>query len=92
MSKDELIAKIEELKEWEALMTEATAEADALRDSIKAEMTARGMEELDLGSYIVRYTSVLSSRFDTTAFKKCYADLYKTFTKQTASRRFSISA
>ena len=29
--------------------------------------------------------------FDSSAFKKSYADLYKTFTKQVASRRFSIS-
>lgn len=92
MSKDELVSKIEALKEWEALVEEATAEAEAIRDSIKAEMTARGTEELNLGAYIVRWTSVLSNRFDTTAFKKCYGDLYKTFTKQTASRRFSISA
>ena len=92
MSKDELIAKIETLKEWEDLVAEATAEAEAIRDSIKQEMVAQGTEEMEAGAYIVRYTSVLSNRFDTTAFKKCYADLYKTFTKQTASRRFSISA
>ena len=38
------------------------------------------------------WTSVLSQRFDTTGFKKAYSDLYKTFTKQIASRRFTISA
>ena len=43
------------------------------------------------GQYIVRWTSVLSNRFDTTGFKKVYGDLYKAFTKQTSSRRFSIS-
>lgn len=91
MSKNELIAKIEALNEWEALMEEAKAEADAIRDSIKAEMTERETEELIAGSYIIRWTSVLSNRFDTTAFKKMYADLYKAYTKQSASRRFSIS-
>ena len=92
MSKDEMIAKIEALKEWEALVEEATAEADAIRDTIKQEMLARDTEELSAGAYIVRYTSVLSNRFDTTAFKKAYGDLYKEYTKQTASRRFTISA
>ena len=40
MSKNELIAKIEALNAWEALMEDAKAEADAIRDSIKQEMLA----------------------------------------------------
>lgn len=91
MSKSELISKIEALNEWEALMEEAKAEAEAIRDSIKAEMLDRDTEELEAGQYIIRWTPVLSNRFDTTAFKKLYGDLYKAFTKQTASKRFSIS-
>ena len=91
MSKSELISKIEALNEWETLMEEAKAEAEALRDSLKAELTDRGVEELEAGQYIIRYTSVLSNRFDTTSFKKIYGDLYKAFTKQTASKRFSIA-
>ena len=91
MSKAELIAKIEELNQWEALMEEAKNEAEALRDAIKAEMLERETEELVVGAYIVRWTSVLSNRFDTSGFKKVYGDLYKAFTKQSASRRFTIS-
>ena len=91
MSRNELITKIEQLKEWEAILEEAQAEAEALRDSIKAQMLQENTEELEVGAYIVRWTSVLSNRFDTTGFKKVYGDLYKAFTKQSASRRFSIS-
>lgn len=94
MSRNELIAKIEALNEWEAMMEEAKTEADAIRSSssIKAEMEERGVEELQAGSYIIRWTSVLSNRFDSAAFKRVHDDLYKAFTKQVASRRFSISA
>lgn len=91
MSKNELVAKIEALQEWEALMEEAKNEAEALRDSIKAEMLDRETEELEAGAYIVRWTSVLSNRFDTTAFKKEHNELYQRFTKQVASKRFSIA-
>jgi predicted phage-related endonuclease len=91
MSKNELIAKIEALNEWENIIAEAQAEAEALRDSIKEEMLANETEEMVVGAYIIRWTSVLSNRFDTTGFKKIYGDLYKAFTKQTSSRRFSIS-
>ena len=92
MSRNELIAKIEALNEWEAVSEEAKAEAEAIRDSIKQEMLERETEELTAGQYIVRYTNVISNRFDTTSFKKSYGDLYKAFTKQSASRRFTISA
>ena len=91
MSRNELITKIEALQEWEAIMEEAKAEAEALRDIIKSEMLEQGTEELEAGAYIIRWTSVLTNRFDTTAFKKEHGDLYKQFTKQIASKRFSIA-
>lgn len=75
MSKNELVAKIEALNEWEAVIEEAKAEAEEIRDAIKQEMLERDTEELSAGQYIVRWTSVLTSRFDTTAFKKTYGDL-----------------
>ena len=91
MSKYELLANIELLNKYEAMMEEIKAEVDRIRNTIKAEMEAREVEELIAGQYIVRYTSVLSNRFDSTAFKKVMPELYKAYTKQTASRRFTIS-
>ena len=91
MSTIEITSKIEALKELGALIDEAKAEAEALRDEIKTEMLNRNTEEMEAGQYIVRWTSVLSQRFDSTAFKKVMPDVYKSFTKQTASRRFSIN-
>ena len=92
MSAIEITSKIEALKELEALIEEAKAEAETLRDEIKAEMLNRNTEEMEAGQYIVRWTSVLSQRFDSTAFKRAMPDVYKAFTKQVSSRRFSISA
>ena len=91
MSTVEIASKIESLKDLETLIEEAKAEAEALRDEIKAEMLSRNTEEMEAGQYIVRWTSVLTQRFDTTAFKKALPDLYKTYIKQVSSRRFSIA-
>ena len=91
MSTIEITSKIEALKELEALIEEAKAEAETLRDEIKTEMLNRNTEEMEAGQYIVRWTSVLSQRFDTAGFKKAYGELYKDFTKQIASRRFSVA-
>lgn len=90
MSTIELSAIIEKLKEWEAIQAEAAAEVEVLKDQIKAEMNSRGVEELEAGQYIARFTTVLTNRFDSTAFKKVLPETYKAFTKQTTSRRFSI--
>ena len=92
MSQNEMVKKIEALNEWEAIIADAQAEAEAIRDSIKQEMLACDTEEMQAGTYTIRWTSVLSNRFDATAFKKIYGDLYKAFTKQVASKRFTISA
>ena len=91
MSTNELENKIKKLQEWEALAEEAKAEAEALKDEIKAEMLTRDTEEMTAGKYIVRWTSVLSQRFDSTTFKKEHAEMYKQYTKHTSSRRFSIA-
>lgn len=91
MATNELLNKIEALNEWEQLMEEARSEAEALRDSIKQEMLNRNTDEMEVGQYIVRWTSVLTQRFDSTSFKKAMPDVYKAFIKQTTSRRFSIA-
>lgn len=91
MPTSQISKKIESLLEWEKIMEEAKAEADALRDEIKQEMIIRDTEEMTVGQYIIRWTSVLSQRFDATAFKKVMPDIYKAYTKQVASRRFAIA-
>ena len=91
MSTNQIRKKIEALLEWEKIMEEAKAEADALRDELKQEMLIRNTEELTVGQYIIRWTSVLTQRFDATAFKKVMPDIYKAYLKQISSRRFTIA-
>jgi predicted phage-related endonuclease len=86
----ELVSKIAELQELEKLIEEAKEEADKLKDDIKAEMTKRNTEEMTVGGYIVRWTTVVSNKFDSTAFKKVMPDVYKAYTKATTSKRFSV--
>lgn len=91
MSTVEITSKIEAIKELEELIADAQAELEELKDEIKEEMLKRNTEEMEVGKHIVRWTSVLSNRFDSTAFKRVMPEVYKAYTKQVASRRFSIS-
>lgn len=90
MSTVEMVSKVEQLKELEALIREAEKEVEALKDEIKAEMYMRNTEEMPVGRYVVRWTSVVSNRFDSTAFKNDMKEVYNRYVKQTESRRFSI--
>ena len=91
MTKNEIVALIETMNNYDELAAKAKAKADAIRDALKEEMMERGLEEMEAGTYIVRYTNIISNRFDSTTFKRLYADLYKDLTKQTTSRRFTVS-
>ncbi len=84
MSTIEIVSKIEALKEWEALAEEAAAEIESLRDDIKKEMDGRGVEVIEAGQYIARFTTVQSNRFDTKRFKMSWARM---FTSGSARKR-----
>ena len=91
MSIMELESKCRKLQELKDFETEVKAEIATLENEIKAHMQERDTEELTAGQYIIRWPVVLTSRFDTTAFKRALPDIYKAYTKQTISRRFTIS-
>lgn len=90
-NRTELERTIRELREMELMQKELEAEIEALKDTLKAALNEAHTEEMIVGTSIVRFTTVTTNRFDSTSFKKSYAELYKAFTKQTTSRRFSIS-
>ncbi len=94
MNTTEIKNTIEQLNEYESLAKEIAELIDGLKDTLKAELIERDCEELTVeeSSYIIRYATVLSNRFDSTAFKKVMPDVYKAYTKQITSKRFSISA
>lgn len=91
MSQNEMMNLIETMNNYDDLAAKVKAKADAIRATIKEQMERQAVEELICGPYIVRYSTVLSNRFDATTFKRLYADLYKDFTKPVSCRRFSVS-
>ena len=91
MATNEMLNQINALIEWEDLMEQARAEAEAIRDTLKQEMLARDTEELEVGQYIVRYQTIISNHLNCYAFKKQMPDVYNSFIRQTTSKRFSIA-
>lgn len=91
MSTRDIKAQLEQFKELQALIEEATAELEAIKDSLKAEMTARGVDTLTAGAFKAKWQTVCGSRFDSAAFKRENAELYDRYTTKTETRRFTVA-
>ena len=91
MSENTIITKIEELKDWEALLEEAKEQIETLRDELKQVMLDKGTEELEAGQFIMRYQTITSNKFDNSAFKKALPEIYQAYTRQSISKRFTIA-
>lgn len=89
MSTHELENKVRELRQLQALIDEAQAEADAIRDAIKAHMG--DSEELRAGEYRIIWKAVKATRIDTTALKKALPDVAQAFTREIVTRRFCVA-
>lgn len=91
MTAQELTKTVRDLKELKAMASDLTAEITTLEDILKAELTARNTDELTVDVFKIRWTSIISNRFDSAAFKFTHADLYKQYSKSVETRRFSIN-
>lgn len=89
MSTHELEAKIKELRQLQALIDEAQAEAQGIKDAIKAHMGER--EELRAGEYRVTWKMVKSSRLDAAALKRAMPDVAGAFTREITTRRLCVT-
>ena len=89
MSTNELETKCRELRQLQALIEEAQAEAEAIKDAIKAHMG--DAETLYAGEYKITWKPVTAARIDTAALRKAFPDLAHAFTRETTSRRFIVA-
>lgn len=89
MSTTELEMKIRELRQLQSLIEEAQAEAEGIRDTIKAHMGAQ--EELRAGGYKITWKPVTSSRLDAAALKAALPEVAARFTRTSTARRFCVA-
>lgn len=89
MSIHEIEAKARELRQIQKLIEEAQAEAEAIKDEIKAVMG--DSESITAGEYKITWKAVTTSRLDSTALKKAMPDVAERFTRTATSRRFIVA-
>lgn len=54
-------------------------------------MLANDVQNMRVGDFKVRYSTVSGSRFDSAAFRQTHAELYRQYSKHYETRRFSIA-
>ncbi len=91
MSMNEIEAKCRELRSLQRLIEEAQQEAESIKDTIKAQLTAQGVDEFQAGEYRVSWKSVTSSRLDVAALKEALPDVAQAFARTTTTRRFCVA-
>lgn len=89
MSTQELEGKIRELRQLQSLIDEAEAEAETIKDALKAYMG--DSEELRAGEYKITWKPVKSLRIDVNALRKALPDVVARFMVETTARRFCVA-
>ncbi len=82
---------LKELAEYTTLLDDLKAQIESLQDNVKEYMSENGVDEVvgDNGEKAT-FRIVVSSRFDSTSFKKDFMDIYKEYTKRTEYKRFTF--
>lgn len=75
MTERMIVNRVRKLKELEAQQKEIEEQIEALKAEIKADMQRKDLEEQKAGDYTVRFTTVISNRFDGKAFKADHSKL-----------------
>ena len=91
MSIQEIDMKVQELRELQALVEEATAQMEAIKDSIKLKMVDESTEVLQGNGWKATWHTVTSSRLDSKALKAAHPDLVAQYSKPSITTRFTLA-
>ena len=91
MTNKQLDIRVKKLQAIEAQQKELEAQAKAIRAELKADLEARGEEEHDTGSFVIRWKEIISRRLDSMALKAALPDVFTAYSRENTSRRFTIA-
>ena len=91
MSMDMMNARVSTYFDLMAQIEQLQAEAEAIKDGLKGQMTERGTEELEGTGWRATWHNTRNNRFDSKRFKIDHADLYDQYTVNTTGTRFTLN-
>lgn len=91
MTERQIENRVKKLKAIEKQRKDLEAQEKALKEEIKRHMESKGLEELKTKNFIIRWKEIISNTLDSKALKATFPDICEQFTKQSASKRFTIA-
>lgn len=91
MTERQIENRVKKLKAIEKKRKDLEAQEKALKEEIKRDMESKGLEELKTKNFIIRWKEIISNTLDSKALKATFPDICEQFTKQSASKRFTIA-
>ncbi len=91
MSMNELNQKAKAYFDLQEMIAELTAEAESIKDDLKAYMVEQATEEIQGTGWRATWHNTTTNRFDSTAFKKEHSELYTAFCKPVSGTRFTLN-
>lgn len=91
MTERQIENRVKKLKAIEKQRKDLEAQERALKEEIKRDMESKGLEELKTKNFIIRWKEIISNTLDSKALKATFPDICEQFTKQSASKRFTIA-
>lgn len=80
---------IKEIKEYQAMQDELKKQINKLKEEAIEWLDENELDEILTDEGKITYREVISKRFNSTAFKKDFADIYDEYTTQTSNMRFT---
>ena len=90
MTNIELQGKVARLVELREMVAELNDELTAIEAEVKAEMSAQEADKLLVGPYKLLWTPYTSTRLDSKAIKAELPELWKRYSVEVSTKRFSI--
>ena len=91
MTANEMDTRVSTLRELQSTIERLTAEADAIKDELKAEMIDRGEETLSGNGWKASWKVIEGTRLDSKALKAQAPDIFARFTIATRTSRFVLN-
>lgn len=80
---------IKEIKEYQSMQDELKKQIDELKEEAIEWLDENELDEILTDEGKITYREVISKRFNSTAFKKDFADIYDEYTTKTSNMRFT---
>lgn len=80
---------IKEIKKYQAMQDELKKQINELKEEAIEWLDENELDEILTDEGKITYREVISKRFNSTAFKKDFADIYDEYTTQTSNMRFT---